>query len=310
MGDAPTTTTTGFQNTTTTRSPTTTSLGSYCDELCITNNVTGGLYGEYCSDQYCLCMNYGNTPYQCDDGMGWCQASMECIQDCDDTCGRTPSPFPTTTSEPMTTSGSLCDELCEGQGDLALSDGCCTDQFCQCTNGQESYLTTCKNGEVFCNAWEACVDPETCYDNQNHCCENNLNGTTIIQPSTSTDGSTATDGSTSSYGSTATDGSTSSYGSTSTEGSTSSYGSTATDGSTSSPTTTTTFGSYCDELCVTNNVTNNLYGEHCSDQYCQCMDWGNTLHPCEEEGQGWCPDMMECVDDCGDTCGGETLGYK
>merc|ERR1711971_640606 len=105
--------------------------------------------------------------------------------------------------------------------------------------------------------------------------------TTIIPPSTSSDGST------------------SSYGSTATDGSTSSYGSTVTDGST----VPSTYGSYCEELCITNNVENDLIGEDCADMYCFCADYGQAEMPCGY-GLGWCQEMSECIQDCGESCGG------
>ena len=231
---------------------------------------------------YCFCASYGPTEMPCGEDQGWCQDMDECVLDCDDACG---SHSTSTTSAPLTSSSVLdCDALCVDQADLALSDGCCTEQFCQCTHGQESYLSVCYDGMVFCNAWEACVDPEICSDNQSHCCEDNLNGTTLLSSSTSNVPNTT-------FGSTTTDDAITS--------------STTTDNVTTGS-STGTYGSYCEELCTTNNVEDNGFiGDVCSDMYCFCASYGPTEMPCGED-QGWCQAMDECILDCDSSCGAST----
>merc|ERR1712110_1081578 len=94
-------------------------------------------------------------------------------------------PTTTTTSSNTTTGPELnCDELCVDQGEIQISDQCCSQDFCQCTNGEESYLTSCLNGHVFCDSWQACVETSVCQENENHCCDGNGNDTTVAPPTT------------------------------------------------------------------------------------------------------------------------------
>merc|ERR1712098_969426 len=91
----------------------------------------------------------------------------------------TTSEEPSTTSvEPSTSEQTLdCDALCADMEAIKVSDGCCTTLFCQCTNGQENYLYSCYDGDVFCNAFQQCLNKDLCLDNAQQCCDVGLQTT-------------------------------------------------------------------------------------------------------------------------------------
>ena len=73
-----------------------------------------------------------------------------------------------------------CPTLCHGLGDTAISDQCCSQQFCQCYAGEESFTLACFEGRVFCNSQGKCVEDWECEEggDNRHCCEETLGGTT------------------------------------------------------------------------------------------------------------------------------------
>ena len=67
-----------------------------------------------------------------------------------------------------------CPMLCAGLGDTAISDACCSEQFCQCYHGEESFTLACFVGRVFCNSQGRCVEESECQLAEQHCCEDTL----------------------------------------------------------------------------------------------------------------------------------------
>jgi len=178
----------------------------------------------------------------------------------------------TTSEEPSTTSAELstseqtldCDALCADMEAIKVSDGCCTTLFCQCTNGQENYLYSCYDGDVFCNAFQQCLNKELCLDNAQQCCDVGLQTTTTV--TTSNIAST-----------------------TSKE-----------DSTTIGETTTESGIKSCDELCE--GLDDAYVGNYCLPNYCYCLTSGGYDIDCTEENTLWCPDQNQCIDNCEEKC--------
>merc|ERR1719204_895789 len=188
---------------------------------------------------------------------------------------------PSTTSvEPSTSESTLdCDALCADMEAIKVSDGCCTTLFCQCTNGQENYLYSCYDGDVFCNAYQQCLKKDLCLDNAQQCCDVGLQTTTT----------TTTIATTSNIAST-----------------------TAKEDSTTIGETTSESGiKSCEELCE--GLDHAYVGNYCLPNYCYCLTSGHFDMDCTEENTLWCPEQETCIANFEENCyggGGSTTSVS
>merc|ERR1712227_1011153 len=166
----------------------------------------------------------------------------------------------TTSAEPSTSEQTLdCDALCADMEAIKVSDGCCTTLFCQCTNGQENYLYSCYDGDVFCNAYQQCLKKELCLDNAQQCCDVGLQTTTTTVTTSNIASTTAKE-----------------------------------DSTTIGETTTESGIKSCDELCE--GLDDAYVGNYCLPNYCYCLTSGHYDMDCTEENTQWCPDQNQCID--------------